>query len=105
VHAQNSDIFDVLSYIAYHRDIMPRLERASKAELRLIGYDKAKQVFLNFVLKQYVDEGVKELDDTRLKNLLELKYNSIHDAKEVLGDIKSIREAFIGFQKYLYEVG
>jgi len=103
VHAQNSDIFDVLSYIAYHRDIMPRLERASKAELRLSGYDKAKQVFLNFVLKQYVDEGVKELDDTRLKNLLELKYNSIHDAKEVLGDIQSIREAFIGFQKYLYE--
>jgi len=103
VKAQHSDIFDVLSYIAYHRDIVPRLTRASKAEIRLVAYDQAKQDFLNFVLKQYVDEGVKELDDTRLKNLLELKYNTLHDAKEALGNIKGIREAFIGFQKYLYE--
>ena len=103
VKAQHSDIFDVLSYIAYHREIVPRLTRASKAEIRLVAYDQAKQDFLNFVLKQYVDEGVKELDDTRLKNLLELKYNTLHDAKEALGNIKGIREAFIGFQKYLYE--
>ena len=66
-------------------------------------YDKAKQAFLNFVLAQYVEKGVGELDDTRLKGLLELKYKSISDAKGVIGDIKSIRETFIGFQKYLYE--
>jgi type I restriction enzyme R subunit len=82
---------------------VPRLERATKAELKLLGYDKAKQVFLNFVLEQYVKKGVNELDDTRIKGLLELKYKSISDAKGVLGDIKSIRESFIGFQKYLYE--
>ena len=103
VKAQNSDIFDVLSYIAYHRDIIPRINRAAKAELRLKAYDKEKQEFLNFVLKQYVDEGVKELDDSRLKGLLELRYHSVHDAKEAIGDIASIRDAFIGFQKYLYE--
>lgn len=44
-----------------------------------------------------------ELDDTRLKGLLELKYHSIHDAKVAMGDVKSIRETFVGFQKYLYE--
>jgi len=27
----------------------------------------------------------------------------LHDAKEVLGDLKSIRELFIGFQRYLYD--
>ncbi len=103
VKAQNSDIFDVLSYIAYHKEIIPRLDRAAKAELRLKAYDKEKQAFLNFVLKQYVEEGVKELDDSRLKGLLELRYHSIHDAKEAIGDIAGIRDAFIGFQKYLYE--
>lgn len=103
VKAQNSDLYDVLAYIAYHSEIVPRLERATKAELRLVGYDKAKQEFLNFVLAQYVEKGVNELDDTRIKGLLELKYKSIPDAKEVLGDIKGIRESFIGFQKYLYE--
>jgi type I restriction enzyme R subunit len=103
VKAQNSDIFDVLCYIAYHRDIIPRLDRAAKAELRLMGYDKAKQAFLNFVLQQYVANGVKELDDKRLGTLLELKYKSIPDAKVSMGDISGIREAFVGFQKYLYE--
>jgi len=103
VKAENSDIFDVLSYVAYHRDIIPRLTRATKAELRLMGYDKAKQAFLNFVLKQYVKEGVKELDDTRLKGLLEVKYGGTHEAKIAMGDVAGIREAFVGFQKYLYE--
>ena len=103
VKAQNSDLYDVLAYIAYHANIVPRLTRATKAELRLVDYDKAKQDFLNFVLKQYVEKGVTELDDARLKGLLELKYNSIHDAKVAIGDVKSIRETFIGFQKYLYE--
>lgn len=103
VKAQNADLYDVLAYIAYHSEIVPRLERATKAELRLADYDQAKQEFLNFVLAQYVEKGVSELDDTRLKGLLELKYQSIHDAKVVMGDVKSIRETFVGFQKYLYE--
>ncbi len=103
VKAQNSDLYDVLVYIAYHSEIVPRITRATKDELRLKGYDKAKQAFLNFVLEQYVAKGVNELDDTRIKGLLELKYKSVSDAKETLGDIKSIRESFIGFQKYLYE--
>jgi len=58
---------------------------------------------LNFVLEQYVKEGVSELDDAKLSNLLTLKYKAISDAKNVLGDIPTIRNTFIGFQKYLYE--
>ena len=102
-HAQNSDLYDVLLFIAYDTELQPRLNRASKAELRLKDYDKEQQAFLNFVLAQYVDKGVNELDDTRIKGLLELKYKGIHEAKEVLGDIKSIRDTFVGFQKYLYD--
>ena len=59
--------------------------------------------FLNFVLKQYVQSGVEELDDTKLKPLLELKYNAIDDAKKELEDISSIRNAFINFQSFLYQ--
>ncbi len=101
-HAQNSDLYDVLLFIAYDTQLQARLTRATKAELRLKDYDKEQQVFLNFVLEQYVVKGVNELDDTRIKGLLELKYKGIHEAKEVLGDIKSIRDTFVGFQKYLY---
>jgi type I restriction enzyme R subunit len=103
VHGEDSDLFDVLSYVAYHRDIVPRLERAERAKIKLDSYNPSQQEFLNFVLEQYVREGVDELDDAKLPDLLELKYNAIADAKKALGDIPSIRNAFIGFQEYLYE--
>ncbi len=103
VHGEDNDLFDVLTYVAYHRNLVPRLERAERAKIRLSDYNAQQQGFLNFVLEQYVKSGVQELDDFRLPDLLELKCNSITDAKQVLGDNKSIRDTFIGFQGYLYE--
>ncbi|GJM32388.1 MAG: type I restriction endonuclease subunit R [Saprospiraceae bacterium] len=105
VHGQDSDLFDVLIYIAYHKDLVPRLERAERAKVYLITYDPAQQDFLNFVLEQYVKMGVHELDDAKLPALLGLKYNALADAKRELGDIRSIRSTFIEFQEYLYRVG
>ena len=58
---------------------------------------------MNFVLDQYVKKGVGELSDDKLKPLIELKYNTIADAKKVLGSPLAIRKTFVGFQKYLYE--
>ena len=103
IHGEDSDLFDVLSYVAYHKDLVPRLERAGRAKIQMNDYNQKQQEFLNFVLEQYVKEGVDELDDSKLPNLLELKYKAIADAKRELGDIKSIRETFIGFQEYLYQ--
>ncbi|MBC8767353.1 DEAD/DEAH box helicase family protein [Arenibacter sp. BSSL-BM3] len=102
VHGENSDLYDVLNYVAYHKDLVPRIERAEKAKVQLGDYNPKQQDFLNFVLDQYVKEGVDELDDAKLPDLLELKYKAIADAKRELGAIKTIRESFIGFQSYLY---
>lgn len=103
IHGEDSDLFDVLSYVAYHKNLVPRLERATRAKIQLNDYNQKQQEFLNFVLEQYVKEGVNELDDSKLPDLLELKYKAIADAKRELGDIKSIRETFIGFQEHLYQ--
>ena len=103
VHGEESDLYDVLNYIAYHKELVPRLDRADKAKIQLGDYNSKQQEFLNFVLEQYVKEGVDELDDAKLPDLLELKYRAIADAKRELGDIKSIRETFIGFQEHLYQ--
>jgi type I restriction enzyme R subunit len=103
IHGEDSDLFDVLNYIAYSKDLVPRLERATRAKVQLGDYNPKQQEFLNFVLDQYVKEGVDELDDVKLSPLLVLKYKAIADAKRELGDIKSIRETFIGFQEYLYQ--
>jgi len=102
IHGEDSDLFDVLSYVAYHKDLVPRLECASRAKVMLNDYNPKRQEFLNFVLEQYIKEGVNELDDSKLPDLLELKYNAIANAKNQLGSVKVKREVFIGFQKHLY---
>jgi type I restriction enzyme, R subunit len=103
LNAENSDLYDVLAYVAFHSSIIARATRADNARINLYNYDKKQQEFLNFVLQQYVNSGVEELDDAKLTPLLQLKYKAIEDAKKELGDIASIRNAFIGFQSYLYE--
>lgn len=102
IHGESSDLYDVLAYVAYHKDLVPRSERAERAKIHFDGYNAKQQLFLNFVLEQYVKSGVEELDDSKLPDLLELKYNALADAKNELGDIQSIRDTFIGFQEYLY---
>lgn len=102
LNAENSDLYDVLAYIAFHSDMVARSERADKAKIQLSNYDPKQQEFLNFVLGQYVKQGVDELDDTKIGDLLVLKYHAIADAKKELGDIGTIRNTFIGFQTYLY---
>ena len=102
LHAENSDLYDVLAYVGFHSKIIERTERADKAKVYLNNYSSKQQEFLNFVLGQYVKQGVEELDDTKIGDLLTLKYHAIADAKKELGDIATIRNTFIGFQTYLY---
>jgi type I restriction enzyme R subunit len=65
-------------------------------------YTDPQQAFLDFVLEQYVKEGVGELDQSKLPQLLDLRHQSTADAETALGPIASIREVFIGFQPGLY---
>ena len=54
------------------------------------------------MLAQYVKQGVEELDQEKLGSLLELKYHTVDDAAAELGDVGTIRETFVGFQRHLY---
>mgnify|MGYP001609263904 CR=1 FL=1 len=104
IEAENSDLFDVLAYVAFAAAPETRVRRAdmAKAETHQHFNDR-QQAFLDFVLAQYVTQGVDELDAEKLTPLLRLKYNNaISDAVADLGGTKQIREMFAGFQKYLY---
>ncbi|MFM5144046.1 EcoAI/FtnUII family type I restriction enzme subunit R [Aeromonas veronii] len=105
IEAEQSDLFDVLAYVAYADDPMTREERAAQAEAMLSQeFNSKQQAFLSFVLGHYVKEGVTELDDTKLGPLLKLKYNNaLADAFAELGTPDAVRSAFVGFQKYLYQ--
>ena len=48
-------------------------------------------------------EGVFELNQKKLPNLLELKYQGVSEAATELGSVANIRGLFVGFQKYLYD--
>jgi len=104
VDAEKSDLFDVLAYIAFALAPITREERVNTHKAQIFShYDDDKlRVFLDFVLGEYVEEGVTELDQLKLTPLLELKYRDVNDAARELGGIQTIRQTFIGFQQYLY---
>jgi type I restriction enzyme R subunit len=104
IDAENSDLFDVLAFVAYALPPLSREERASKAKVEISTHFNSKQqVFLDFVLSHYVSVGVEELDQEKLSPLLQLRYGSIADASEDLGRPDEIGKVFVGFQKFLYE--
>lgn len=105
IEAENSDLFDVLAYVAFAAEPVTRAERAAAAKAATATEFTDKQrAFVDFVLAQYVKQGVHELDQEKLSPLLKLRYNNaIADAFADLGKPEQIRKVFLGFQKHLYE--
>lgn len=105
MEAEKSDLFDVLAYVAFAIAPETRAQRAliATAEVHKSFTDR-QQAFVDFVLAQYVQQGVDELDTEKLSPLLKLRYNNaIADAVKDLGSPEQIREVFVGFQQYLYQ--
>jgi len=104
VDAEKSDLYDVLAYVAFALTPTSREERVRNHRASIFAsYSSSQQEFLSFVLDHYVDQGVHELDEAKLPQLIELKYSTIPDAVDVLGPVAGIRDMFIGFQQHLYE--
>ena len=105
IEAENSDLFDVLAYVAFAADPVTRAERAASAKVASAdGLTDKQEAFLDFVLGQYVQQGVEELDTEKLSPLLRLRYkNAIADAFAELGQPDQVRSLFVGFQRHLYE--
>jgi type I restriction enzyme R subunit len=101
--AEQSDLYDVLAYIAFALPRITRQERADRARPAIqVSFAEKQRSFLEFVLSQYVAEGIDELDQDKLSPLLILRYDAISDAVLELGAPVEIRDMFAGFQKYLY---
>jgi type I restriction enzyme R subunit len=104
INAEKSDLFDVLAYVAFALPTHTRSERAAQAKARASGtYGFKQQAFIEFVLGQYVSQGVDELAPEKLTPLLRLRYhNALADAATDLGSPEQIRSTFVGFQRLLY---
>ena len=101
--AEDCDLFDVLAHIAYRYPTQTRDTRAQRA-LREVGgrYASKQRSFIEFVLAHYTRNGVEELDVTKLSPLLTLRYGSMVDAIQDLGQPAEVSAAFREFQRYLY---
>ena len=104
IDAKDSDVYDVLAYVAYQAETRTRSDRVSIASssIRQAFADPKQLEFINFILDKYIEDGVNELATSNIKSLATLKYDSVTDAARVLGSASVIKEPFVGFQKYLY---
>jgi type I restriction enzyme R subunit len=103
IDAEKCDLFDVLEFVAYEAKMLTREARVANAQRKifaLLDYDQKE--FVEFVLSKYIETGVEELDQEKLPQLLELKYQAVSDAAEKLGGVSRIRSLFVEFQRHLY---
>lgn len=104
ITADNSDIFDVLAYVAF---ALPPIARQDRAEIARAAverrFDENQQAFIDFVLGQYVAQGVDELHFDKLPALIRLMYGGTTDAIAQLGPPNGIKRLFAEFQQFLYQ--
>lgn len=103
INAENSDLFDVLEYISYARKPITRADRVKSAESNIFALlNESQKDFISFVLRNYVQDGVDELDISKLSTVIKSKYGGIPEAEKALGNVDQINKMFIDFQQYLY---
>ncbi len=104
INAENSDLFDVLEYIAYLKSPVSRQARVETSQSNIYNLlNEQQREFIRYVLRNYIAQGVEELDIGKLATVLRAKYGSIHAAQQALGSAEDIHKTFIDFQKYLYQ--
>lgn len=97
-------MYDVLTHLSFNLDIKTRSERVLSVSnskfVEKYHSDKAKQ-FIEFILERYRKDGVKELDEDKLSDLVKL---SGFDRKELMQSFGkyNIRDEYFGLQREIY---
>lgn len=105
IDAQSCDLFDVLEYISYARKPITRAERVANAQGNIYTFlNERQRDFIEFILRNYVQDGVDELDIAKLSSSLTSKYGSVYEGQKQLGDVDEIKRMFVDFQQHLYDV-
>jgi len=102
---QDGDLFDVLEFVKYALKPVTRKTRATVSRSIMEAGIGAKQLeFVDFLVSQYIESGVGELEESKLETLLEIKYADVFNAVKVLGNGEAgkVRNIFLTFQKNLY---
>ena len=101
---EECDLLDVLEYLAYSEQPIERAERVRRVKEKYFN-DLAEEQsnFFTFILDFYVRNGFKELAMDKLKDFINIKYNSMTDAKRMLNmTVQDLRAQYIALQSALY---
>ena len=104
--AQNSDIYDVLAHLSFNMDIKTRSERVLSVEnssfIEKYHTDKSKE-FIEFILRRYKKDGVKELGEDKLGQLVDLSgLGTVREVADDFGGIAQMRDEYFELQKEIY---
>ena len=108
MNAEDSDIFDVLAYLSFNTPMKTRKERVLRVndnEQVFAVYSDYKAIdFLKFVLLRYEADGVEELGEDKIGDLIKLSdLGSIQDAKNVFGGLPQLKRAYYQLQENIYK--
>ena len=100
-NAENSDVYDLLRFIAFDKEIIDRKERVENADFKFVqNLDEKSQDFIGFILTQYEQKGFEDLD---LTGLLNLKFGNV-SVVEQMGGVEEVKNNFMRVQEALYNV-
>ena len=107
MNAEDSDIFDVLAYLSFNTPMKTRKERVSQLngnkQVFAVYSDYKAIDFLKFILKRYEADGVEELGEDKIGDLIKLsELGSIQDAKNVFGGLPQLKQAYYQLQENIY---
>jgi type I restriction enzyme R subunit len=103
LNAEESDLYDILAHIAYSNSMRTREHRAETGRRRIGDmYESKMAAFLDYVLNSYVEYGEGNLDRSKLKDFVKLKYGTAKECAEELGGMPNVIDAYVDFQRHLY---
>jgi len=99
-NAEDSDVYDVLRFVAFDKEIISRKERLSCVNTDFKNnLDKKNREFVDFIMVQYEKNGFESLND--LTNLINLKYGN-SSVVEGMGGVSAVKSSFETLQERLY---
>lgn len=99
--AEDSDVYDLLRFIAFDKEIISRHARVSGSDLSFTEeLDEKSKEFVNFVLAQYEKNGFEDLE---LSELLKLKFGNVSVVEE-MGGVEKVRDNFNQLQEAIYKI-